>query len=228
MGMMLEGSSRTRPQLARGAALAVALLALMVLTPAAGAQDFDGTIGYGGGGVWFGDFDDQGSLALKAGWLGDVHVERWYANRLGVRAHAAFTRRPLEMPGDTRDINTWMIDGGALLHLLPPRPDRSVVPFVSAGAGVVSYGLGEGRKVTISDEIVYSGDDDRQFTAIAGIGVDLLPEWDWLDTRLGVRLEVADHVVFESPFEPRAGGSFGPIHNIRATLSLLGLVDLFP
>lgn len=228
MRMMLEDGSRSRARLARVGALAMAALALMVLAPVAGAQDFNGTIGYGGGGVWFGDFDGKGSLALEAGWLADVHAERWYSNRLGVRAHAAFTRRPLEMPGDTRDINTWMIDGGALLHLLTPRPDRSVAPFVSAGAGVVSYGLGEGPKVTISDDVVYSGDDDRQFTAVAGIGVDLLPEWRWLDTRVGVRLEVADHVVFESPFEPRGGGSFGPIHNVRFTLSLLGLVDLLP
>ena len=207
--------------------IALALVALAA-APATSAQDFDGTIGYGGGGIWFGALDEGGRFALDAGWLTDAHVERWYGGRLGLRAHAAFTQRPLQLPGDTRDVNTWLIDGSALLHLLPPRADRAVAPFVSTGVGVVSYGLGEGRRVVIADDMVYPGDSDRQIAGIVGLGIDFLPGWNWWGNRVGLRLEAADHMATRSPFETAGGETFGPVHNRRLTLSLIGLVDLFP
>ncbi|CAN5347428.1 hypothetical protein BH20GEM2_BH20GEM2_13350 [soil metagenome] len=45
-----------------------------------------------------------------------------------------------------------------------------------------------------------------------------------LGTPLGFRLEVADHVVLDSPFQALDGGDVGPIHNVRFTLSVLGLI----
>jgi hypothetical protein len=204
-----------------------ALLCLLAAAPAR-AQDHDGSIGYGGGGIWFGDFDDRGTLALDPGWLVDAHAERWYLSRLGVRVHGAFTQRPLQTPQDTREIRTWLLDAGVVLRLLPARPGRAVAPFLSLGGGVVSYELGRGTRLAIEEDLVYPGDTNRQLAGVAGLGIDFLPRWSLLDTRLGVRLEVADHVVLKSPFESAAGESFGPIHNLRLTLSLLGLVDLFP
>lgn len=44
-------------------------------------------------------------------------------------------------------------------------------------------------------------------------------------TPLGFRLEAADHVALESPFEDVEGERFGPVHNLRFTLNVLGLID---
>jgi hypothetical protein len=41
-----------------------------------------------------------------------------------------------------------------------------------------------------------------------------------------VRLEAADHVALESPFETPDGDPLGPVHNVRVTLGLIGLVEL--
>jgi hypothetical protein len=214
----------------RTRAIRIVLAAGLLLAAAApaGAQDHDGTIGYGGGGIWFGDLDPAGQVVLGAGWLADAHIERWYGRRIGVRLHGAFTQRPLQMPESAPTINTWMADGALLLYLLPSRPGRAVAPFVSAGGGVVAYGLGRGSPLQVGEDLVYRGDEDRQPSALAGFGLDLFPDWNWFDTRVGVRLEAADHVVLRSPFRSAAGETFGPVHNVRVTLSLIGLVDLLP
>lgn len=46
-------------------------------------------------------------------------------------------------------------------------------------------------------------------------------------TELGFRLEAADHVALESPFQTLDGEDVGPVHNIRITLGVLGLIDPF-
>jgi len=212
----------------RGISTLVAAGLLLAAATPAGAQDYAGSIGYGGGGIWFGDLDEGGTLALEAGWLADGHIECWYGGHLALRAHAAFTQRPLRLPESSRTINTWLVDGGLLLHLLPAREGRSFAPFVSVGAGVVNYGLGRGRELALGEELVYPGDEDRQLAGTAGVGVDLLPAWTWFNTHIGLRLEAADHLVLHSPFRSAAGEEFGPVHNVRLTLSLLGLVDLLP
>ncbi len=59
-----------------------------------------------------------------------------------------------------------------------------------------------------------------------GLGVDVVPSLRLWGTRLGVRLEAADHVALESPFETPDGDALGPVHNVRVTLGLIGLVEL--
>lgn len=209
--------------------IAAALLGALLAAPAARAQDYAGTVGYGGGGIWFGDFNEQGpSLALQSGWLAVAHAEHYVGGgRLGARLGAAFTQRPFDAAGLARDINTWMFDGSVLLRPLPVDRRRSVVPFVSLGAGVVSYGFGEGRPVVFEESgAVYPGNTDRQFAVVGGLGVDVVPRLSLFGTPLGVRLEAADHVALESPFETPGGDSLGPVHNVRVTLGLIGLVEL--
>ena len=206
--------------------------ALLGALPAAGplaAQDYQGTVGYGGGGIWFGDFNGSGAaLALEGGWLAAAHAEHYLGSgRIGARLGAAFTQRPFEAAGEARDINTWLFDASVLLRPLPVDRRRSVVPFVSLGAGVVSYGFGEGRPVVFEgSDAVYPGDDDRQFAVVGGLGIDFVPGRSLWGTPLGVRLEAADHVALESPFETPGGDALGPVHNVRVTLGLIGLVDL--
>lgn len=209
--------------------IAAALLAALLAAPVARAQDYAGTVGYGGGGVWFGDFNESGaSLALESGWLAVAHAEHYLGSgRIGARLGAAFTQRPFDAAGLARDINTWMFDGSLLLRPLPVDRRRSVVPFLSVGAGVVSYGFGEGRPVVFEgSDAVYPGDTDRQFAVVGGLGVDVVPRLTLFGTRLGVRLEAMDHLALESPFEAPGGDALGPVHNVRVTIGLIGLVDL--
>ncbi|HEX2190925.1 MAG TPA: hypothetical protein VHG51_18600 [Longimicrobiaceae bacterium] len=205
-----------------------ALAALLAAGPLA-AQDYAGAIGYGGGGVWFGDFNESGTpLAMDAGWLATASAEHYMVSgRLGARLGAAFTNRPFTVSGDTRDINTWLFDASLLLRPLPARAGRSVVPFLSLGAGVASYGFGDGRRVVFEgSNAVYPGDTDRQLTVGGGLGIDFIPGRSFWGTPLGIRLEAADHVALESPFQTPGGDALGPVHNVRVTLGLIGLVDL--
>jgi opacity protein-like surface antigen len=209
--------------------IAAALLGALLAAPAARAQDYSGAVGYGGGGIWFGDFNEQGpSLALQSGWLATVHAEQYLGRgRIGARLGAAFTQRPFDAAGLARDINTWLFDGSLLLRPLPLDRRRSVVPFLSVGAGVVSYGFGEGRPVVFEESgAVYPGDTDRRLTVVGGLGVDFVPRFSLWGTPLGVRLEAADHVALESPFQTPDGDPLGPVHNVRVTLGLIGLVEL--
>lgn len=209
--------------------IAAALLGALLAAPAARAQDYSGTVGYGGGGIWFGDFNDQGPpLALRSGWLAAVHAEQYLGRgRIGARLGAAFTQRPFDAAGLARDINTWLFDASLLLRPLPVDRRRTVVPFLSLGGGVVSYGFGEGRPVVFEESgAVYPGDTDRRLTVVGGLGVDVVPRLSLFGTPLGVRLETADHVALESPFRTPDGDALGPVHNVRVTLGLVGLVEL--
>lgn len=209
-------------------AAGAALAALLAAAPLA-AQDYSGAVGYGGGFISFSDFNDSGAaLALDAGWLAVAHAEQYMGNgRLGARLGAAFTQRPFPVAGDARDINTWLFDASLLVRPLPVSRGRGVVPFLSLGAGVVSYGFGDGRPVVFEgSNAVYPGDTDRQLTVVGGLGIDVVPGRSVWGTPLGVRLEAADHVALESPFRTPGGDRLGPVHNVRVTLGLIGLVDL--
>lgn len=209
--------------------LLAALTALLLSSPLS-AQDYAGAVGYGGGGAWFGDFNrGSPSLALDAGWLATAQAEHWtmWDGRLGLRGTASFTQRPFDTPGDVRDINTWLFDASLLLRPLPVEAGRRVAPFLGVGGGMVSYGFGEGPPVLIEGtDAVYPGDTDRRASVVGSLGVDVFPGFSLLGTRLGIRAEVSDHVAVESPFRRAEGDTFGPVHNVRASVLLIGLVEL--
>ncbi len=208
---------------------ALAAVVTAICAAPVAAQDYDGTIGYGGGGIMFTDFNAGGpgeSFGLGSGWVATAHIDHWVdRGRLGGRINAAFTRRPTDVLGDSRNIHTWIVGGDLLLRLLPSSPNRTVVPFIAGGAGMVSYGLGAGNPVNL-DNARYPGNSDRKLAVSAGIGFDIVPRFTIFGTPSGFRLEVIDHMALESPFEPIGGGDFDPVHNVRASLSLIGLVDL--
>lgn len=206
---------------ARAGALA-AVLAALCAAPAAG-QSHGGAVGYGGGGIWFGSLAE--GIELDPGWVANVQAEQWYwRGRVAARGNVAFTQRPLHSSTDERQINTWIFDGSVLLRPVPAREDRRVAPYVSLGAGVVNYGFGRGRQVVLGDGAVYPGSGERQFAVVGGAGIDFLPRVALFDTPLGLRLDFADHVTLESPFQDAGGNAYGPVHNVRVTLGLIGLV----
>jgi hypothetical protein len=210
-----------------------ALLLASLLLPAASAalaQDHDTAAGYGAGFLSPGRLNPGAGgtdLALDAGWVLTAFGETWHAagGRVGARLNGAFTQRPLQVAGESRDISTWMADASLLLRLLPPREGRVVAPFVSGGAGIIHYGLGRGVPSPFPDEgVLYPGDAERQVTLVGGAGLDVVPGgFRAFGTPLGVRLEVADHVALRSPFRTLDGGRLGPIHNLRFGVSLVGL-----
>jgi hypothetical protein len=212
----------TRACLSLAAALAVA-------APAAG-QDHNVAAGYGIGFIQPGALNPGAGAAeasMDAGIVGTAFGEAWYmlGGRLGARVNLAFTRRPLQLGEATRDISALAADANIMARLLPPTEDGSFAPFVSAGAGVFSYGLGRGAMVQYDElGVAYPGEGSARFAVVGGAGVDIAPPQFRLgESRLGIRLEVADHIVLRSPFRGLEGQRLGPIHNVRAGISLIGL-----
>jgi hypothetical protein len=207
----------------------VPCLLLAVAAPAA-AQRYDTAAGYGVGAITFGAFNPgtgAADLALQSGWVANLFGEGYTAGgHLGVRLNGAYTQRPLAVAGTTRNINTWMVDAGVVARPLPLSPTGAISPFITAGGGFINYGLGRsGRPVIIGEaNVVYPGDDERQWTAVAGGGIDIVPRgFRFSDTQIGLRLEVADHMTIRSPFETVEGRRLGSIHNYRFGVSLVGL-----
>lgn len=214
--------------LARTAAFTAAL-SIAAMIGGAGqvsAQNYANGIGYNAGGVWFSEFNagsaQVGSeapvdIGLDPGWIVGLQYDRWIGDgRFGARLNGALTSRPIDLPGPSRDIAVWMLDGDLLVRLLPPDVDRLFNMFISLGAGVVRYKLGNGELLALpAANAAHDGNDGAQFAANAGLGFDFLTAWDWDGSPVGIRFEVVDHVAIKSPFDPIAGDDFSPVHNVR-------------
>jgi hypothetical protein len=195
------------------------------------SQDHTTAAGYGLGLINPGRLNPGvGQLPLKMdeGWALTAFGETWHAaeGRMGLRLAAAFTQRPLSIGGELRDVNTWFADASVILRLLPPTAGRAVAPFVSVGGGLAQYGLGTGPPLIYQEEgVVYPGEQRLQGTAVVGAGLDIVPGgFRIAGAPLGLRLDVADHVLLRSPFRGLEGDAgLGPIHNLRFGVSLIGL-----
>ncbi|HSJ24312.1 MAG TPA: hypothetical protein VK929_06585 [Longimicrobiales bacterium] len=210
-----------------GAHIVAALL--LMAAPAAG-QDHNNAAGYGAGFLLPGAFNPGASgseLAMDAGWVATAFGEAWHVagGRLGARLNGMFSQRPLQVGEENRDINTFAADASIIARLLSPTPGNAFAPFVSAGGGIVRYGLGRGMELDFPEAgVTYPGDDEIQWALVGGAGFDILPAGFRVGGNpLGIRVEVADHVVLRSPFRGTDGERLGPIHNIRAGISLIGL-----
>lgn len=223
----------------RHAAVAALLLAGVAM-PAAGqgtvfdAQTYRATYsfatGYGGGYMNFGTLNPGAAgteIGLQPGWVVHIFGEGpALGDHVGVRVLGAFSQRPFDFADDARSINTWLLDAGIVLRPVPLAEGRAASPFVVAGLGLVTHGFGrEGRTVIIPDaDARYSGDDQTRFQLSIGGGIDVVPaNFSLAGTQLGIRLDVADHIALRSQFTALDGERFGPVHNIRAGISLVGL-----
>jgi hypothetical protein len=209
---------------------ALLILAALAAAPVpALAQRYDHAAGYGAGAISFGAFNaDAGGneLALAAGWVAHLFGEGYTGEgNLGWRISGGFTKRPLTYADESRNVSTYIADAGLIFRPSALQRESSVSPFVTVGIGVISYALGQsGRPVLVEEaNVFYPGNDQRQWMATAGAGIDVLPAgFRFGDVPLGLRFDVADHVTLRSPFETFDGNRPGPIHNIRFGVSLVG------
>lgn len=200
-----------------GLALTVAFASAVPAT----AQDYRFGAAWNAGGAWFSPLNGGAGaiedVTLDPGWIAGVQFEQWFGSgRIGWRVNGALSERPLTAPGEKRNIGIWLADADVLLRFLPAEPDRTVNLFLSAGAGLLNYGLGDGGAVIWeSAGSSFDGDEKVRFAAAGGLGIDILTSLRWDDEPIGIRLEVVDHVVLKSPFAPLSGSDFDPIHNVR-------------
>lgn len=147
---------------------------------------------------------------------------------------------------ETGAVNTWLGDIDLMIRFAAPERDRVWAPFLSVGAGVAHYDpAGDAGFVFPSanarfgfdgtdDDGVDDGDGnaETQFAGVVGIGTDFLPGWRLGGMSLGLRLELADHIAFDSPadpilametdpfFEEDEESDFDAVHNVRLTLGV--------
>lgn len=200
-------------------------LALAIAASPATAQDYRFAAGWNAGGAWFSSLNAGGvgaadDLSFEPGWIAGLQFEQYFGSgRIGLRANGALTERPLETPGEKKDIGMWMVDADMLLRLLPATADRTVNVFLSVGAGLVKYKLGgPGSVVWESANASFDGEDGAQFAVAGGLGFDILTSLRWDGEPIGIRIEAVDHFVLESPFAPLDGGDFDPVHNVRLVI----------
>lgn len=197
-------------------------LALAFMAAPTAAQDYRFAAGWNAGGAWFSSFNagaggGADDLSFDPGWIAGLQFEQYFGGgRIGLRANGALSERPLEVPGDKRDIGLWMVDADILLRLLPATSDRTVNAFLSAGAGLVKYNLGgPGIVLWESAGASFDGDDGAQFAVTGGFGIDIVTSLRWDGAPIGIRIEAVDHFLLDSPFAPLDGGDFDPVHNVR-------------
>lgn len=206
-------------------------------------------IGMYSGGIFFSDFNEGGStrgdLSLESGFVVGMQAESWLHPQFAIRMNGSFTERPFtlerdgEFGGDFRDarlfdgtfgdVNVWMGDMGVMFRPLSPLGSLRMIPFLSAGAGVVHYNpAGPGRQVP--NAAVFF-DEKTRFAAVGGLGLDIQPNTPTKKFGAFIRMELADHYVFDSPAERLRLGldtdddNFDGVHNVRLNL---GMNIIFP
>ncbi len=202
------------------------LVALLAAAGPAAAQDHRFAAAWNAGGAWFSPLNTNAAsvegvspadIQLDPGWVVGLQFEQWLGGgRTGWRINGAVSERPLSLPGGKRDTGIWFADFDLLLRLLAPEPDRRANASLSLGAGVVRYKLGKGDpRFFEAANAAYPGDDKARFVAAGGLNIDILTGLRWDGDPVGIRIEVVDHVMLTSPFDPITGADFGPVHNVR-------------
>jgi hypothetical protein len=209
----------------------LACSALLLSAGTLSAQDYKYVASYNAGGIYFtsmnpsaGSFEGASAhdLKLDPGWLVGAQFEQWFGGgRLGARLNGALTQRPLDLPGANRDIGVWLLDASLLLRFLSAQSGNVFAPYIGVGGGVVRYKLGRGNVLTYAPaNAVYTGDDDPRWAATGVFGFDIITAWKWDDAPVGFRIEIADHMTLDSPFQRNGGDNFDSIHNVRLVLGL--------
>ena len=101
------------------------------------------------------------------------------------------------------------------------------MPYLTAGLGAVIYNLaGDDDFVFPQANSIWPGDEQTEFAGVFGIGADIIPS---RSTPIAIRLEVVDHLVFDSPVDPIIGDDFDAVHNVRGTVGVHALLGrVFP
>jgi opacity protein-like surface antigen len=127
-------------------ALTTAVMVPMVAAPAA-AQDYRWDVGVNGGFSWYSsmlDTDAAGTTSdnvrFREGWLAGAQLGYWFTPRVGLRANATYTDRPLRAGGADviSNVNLWSGSGDLMLRLRQPNMDwmgTEMLPYVALGLG---------------------------------------------------------------------------------------------
>jgi len=213
------------------------VIAVLVLTavgfgspPMARAQSFQQGAGWNGGVLLSTSLNDGASgadlvdLKPDATWILGVHYDYWLGSgNVGIRVRGNFSKPTLPWVQDDRQIRVYTGDLNLMLRPVRPGPDKSVLPFVSGGVGIINWGLGDGPATTYEPAgVIYDGDQKWDLVASAGLGFDIVTPWSWGEGPLVVRLEAQDHIQFSSPFDPinPEDGDFSLIHNAAVVLGI--------
>ena len=205
------------------AALAVVVVGTFGARPA-DAQDYPDykfDVGVFGGGSWYSAMLDDEHLGegsddvrYKAGWVTGLQATFWATPRFGIRAHGAFTERPLNGGDESQenedgnlleDINLWSASGDLMIRLIPDGYNMagySSMPYIALGIG--------GKNTNPAGDFVVvpeTGSEDETtgvyFEPTPGNGFFQMSQWTLMglaalgtDLRLadnfGLRLEVGD------------------------------------
>jgi hypothetical protein len=212
-------------------ALGIAVAALTV-APWSGlsAQDYTASVGWNAGVIRTtslnsgASVDTSGDLEPDMAWTVGLHYDRWlWSGIFGIRLNGSFAEQKIDWNQGTRNIYLYMADIDLMLRIVPPRPNRSVSPYISAGVGGIRWALGDGPPTTYTTaDATYPGEEKFQLMGMVGAGFDIVTPWSWSDNPIVIRLDGRDHLALESPFEPAdpSNDSFDPVHNFRVTLGL--------
>lgn len=220
--------------------LRTALLAMLLLAQAshANAQDYDTSIGYGGGYLRFAPFVEQGSaspsdIGIAGSWVAVLQAETWKFNRwVGIRLGGFYSRGPVEYPTAEKDVSSYGAEVAALLRVVPPAENAMVSAYLIGGGGLMWFGLGENAVAPVvpiaGTTVLYDERDRRQLMLLGGAGLEYTPGWRAFDGLIGVRLEAVDQISLSGPLRPIDGPDPDMMHNLRFTLTLFsGVPKLF-
>ncbi|HSK18047.1 MAG TPA: hypothetical protein VK912_02830 [Longimicrobiales bacterium] len=215
--------------------LAAACVALFRPAEAA-AQDYDTSVGWGGGYVQYAPFIESGEdspvdIGFGGTWIAGLQAEGWdLGGWLGVRLGGSYSHGTITLPNRNIAADAWNLETTALVRIVPPAVHRSMTAYLIGGGGVTWFGFGEGDEEVLIEgsNVAYNPEDTRQLTVLGGAGIEMLTGIRVTDGQLGLRLEGVDQLILDHPFRPLDGSDPGSMHNIRATLTLFaGVGSLF-
>jgi cell division septation protein DedD len=192
------------------AALAGVLGAAMGAAPV-GAQTYSSVLGVTGGWSTAGDLTPGlTETTLEDGWTAGAQLETW-AGRYGVRLNATYAER--SVVGSTRSFQVATADLGLMFRLVPPDRERGIAPFVGIGVGPVFYMADDGEAPLGDGD--YGADPVIRWMLAPSVGADLLTE-----SPVGVRVEIADQIVFPSIGESPETSGLPRVHNPGVRVAL--------
>lgn len=219
------------------ATLAITFSVFAVASPAFG-QGYESAVGWSGG-VFFptalndgavegGDFEMKPDPVFTM----NVHYDHWMGSgHFGIRGAAGLSRPTIPWVQGDREIRVFLMDLGILLRPLAPDSGRTVLPFLNGGGGLIMWELGDGPPTSYDPAgVSYDGDENFDYVAAVGAGLDFITPWKWGEGPLVIRLEGRDFIQFESPFDPanQSDEAFGMIHNFSVVLGFhtgMGYLD---
>lgn len=207
----MQWFARSTSRRRSASAALVAVVALVIVGPApVGAQSHRTALGLTAG--WSGAGDLTPGLELESvlvdSWIAGAQYEVWPGSRrVGIRLSTSFA--PREMAAAPGRFLVVAADLGLLVRPLPARRDRVIAPFLAVGAGPVVY-VADADGPPLGDG-AYGDDPVVRLAVVPSIGVDLFTA-----SRVGLRLELGDQVVFPSVGESPETEGVPRVHNPMA------------